>query len=57
MLKAKFIALKKRMENIGPYLGKQYTKALGKGLFEIRLKSHEGIARVFFCLLENKEIM
>ena len=32
-------------------------KAFGDGLFELRLKGAEGIARVFFCTLIGKRIV
>ena len=38
-----------RMEIYGPDLGMPHTRAMGDGLFELRLKSAEGIARVFYC--------
>ena len=31
--------------------------AMRKGLFELRLKSNEGIGRVFFGVLENRRIV
>jgi len=34
-----------------------HTQAMGQGLFELRLKSKEGIGRVFFCLLSAQRIM
>ena len=34
-----------------------HTKAFGDGLFELRLKGREGIARVFFCTLVGKRIV
>jgi phage-related protein len=45
------------MEAIGPNLGEPHTKALGEGLFELRLKGAEGIARVFFCALVGRRIV
>ena len=41
----------------GPALGAPYTKALGDGLFEIRAKEKEGIARSFFCTLVGQEVV
>ncbi|SDH89845.1 type II toxin-antitoxin system RelE/ParE family toxin [Paraburkholderia phenazinium] len=38
-----------RMEQYGPNLGEPHTQSMGGGLFEMRLKGAEGIARVFFC--------
>ena len=45
------------MVALGPNLGAPHTKAFGDGLFELRLKSVEGIARVFFCMLIGKRIV
>jgi phage-related protein len=42
---------------IGPNLGEPHTKAMGGGLFELRLKGAEGIARVFYCTLIGKRIV
>ena len=36
-----------RMEAFGPDLGMPHTRAMDDGLIELRLKSVEGIARVF----------
>jgi phage-related protein len=33
------------------------TRPMGKGLFEMRLKSEEGIGRVFFCNRPNRQTM
>jgi phage-related protein len=30
---------------------------MGKGLFEMRMKSKEGIGRVFFCTLSGRRIV
>lgn len=47
-----------RMGLYGPDLGMPHTRAMGAGLFELRLKSKEGISRVFFCtVVEQKIIM
>ena len=56
-LAARFIVLTRRMVAIGPNLGEPHTKALGDGLFELRLKGAEGIARVFFCTQIGKRIV
>ena len=34
------------METFGPQLGMPHTRALGKGVYKLRLKGREGIARV-----------
>lgn len=57
-LQARYIHLTQRMEEFGPDLGMPHTSgAMGKGLFELRTKSKEGIARVFFCLRANPAIL
>jgi phage-related protein len=45
------------MEHYGPDLGMPHTKAMGDGLFELRLKAAEGIARVFYCTMVRKRIV
>jgi phage-related protein len=42
---------------VGTYLGPPHTDAFGDGLFELRLKGAEGIARVFFCALIGRRIL
>ena len=42
---------------VGPNLREPHTKAMGGGLFELRLKGAEGIARVFYCALIGKRIV
>ena len=57
-LAARYIMLTRRMVVLGPNLGGPHTKAFfGEGLFELRLKGAEGIARVFFCTLVGKRIV
>ena len=56
-LAARYIVLTRRMIALGPNIGEPHTKAFGGGLFELRLKGAEGIARVFFCTLMGKRIV
>jgi phage-related protein len=56
-LQARYIALTDRMIEYGPNLGLPHTDAFGGGLFELRLKGAEGIARVFFCTMVEQEII
>jgi phage-related protein len=56
-LAARYIVLTRRMTAVGPNLGPPHTEAFGDGLFELRLKGAEGIARVFFCSLVARQIM
>ena len=41
----------------GSNLGLPHTKSLNSGLFELRLKSKEGIGRVFYCTKVGKNIV
>ena len=45
------------MIEFGSNLGLPHTKAIDRGLFELRVKSKEGIARVFFCTKIGKKII
>jgi phage-related protein len=56
-LQARYVHLTERMLTFGPDLGMPHTRAMGQGLFELRLKSKEGIGRVFFCNLPDRQIM
>ena len=56
-LAARYIVLTRRMIALGPNMGEPHTKAFGDGLFELRLKGDEGIARVFFCTLAGRRIV
>jgi phage-related protein len=56
-LAARYIVLTRRMVALGPNLGEPHTKAFGNGLFELRLKGPEGIARVFFCTIVDRRIV
>ena len=56
-LAARYVVLTRRMAALGPDLGHPHTRAFGRGLFELRLKGVEGIARVFFCTLASRRIV
>ncbi|MDO9177110.1 MAG: type II toxin-antitoxin system RelE/ParE family toxin [Agitococcus sp.] len=56
-LQGKYVRLAERMEIFGANLGAPHTKAFGDGLFELRLKGAEGIARVFYCTLVGQKIV
>lgn len=47
-LLARYLHLTDMMQEFGGHLGMPHTRALGDGLFELRVKSKEGIARVFY---------
>ena len=54
---ARYLHLTDRMVEYGPDLGMPHTRAIGSGLFELRLKSGEGIGRVFYCTLVERRIV
>ena len=56
-LAARYVVLTRRMVALGPNLGEPHTKAFGEGLFELRLKGAEGIARVFYCMLIGRRVV
>jgi len=56
-IQARYVHLTNRMVEFGPNLGMPHTRAMGSGLFELRMKSKEGIARVFFYTLAKQRIM
>lgn len=56
-LAARYVVLTRRITAIGPNLGSPHTESIGDGLFELRLKGREGIARVFFCALVGRRVM
>ena len=42
---ARFLRYAERMEAYGPDLGMPHTRSMGGGIFELRIKAAEGIAR------------
>jgi phage-related protein len=54
---ARYLHLTDRMVEYGPDLGMPHTRAMGSGLLELRLKSGEGIGRVFYCTLVERRIV
>lgn len=54
---ARYLRYTDRMEEYGPDLGMPHSRAMGDGLFELRLKAAEGISRVFFCTLVGRKIV
>ena len=56
-IQARYIHLTDRMKAYGANLGMPHTKAMKDGLFELRMKSKEGIGRVLYCTLVNKKII
>lgn len=56
-IRVRYMALTLRMAEHGPNLGEPHTEAFGGGLFELRLKGAEGVARVFYCTLVGRRIV
>jgi len=56
-LLARYLHLTDLMMEYGSNLGMPHTKSMNDGLFELRLKSKEGIARVFYCTQVGKNII
>jgi len=56
-LAARYVFLTRPMTAIGAHLGPPHTDAFGDGLYELRLKGADGIARVFFCTLVGRRIV
>lgn len=53
----RYLRYSDRMEVYGPDLGMPHTRAMGDGLFELRLKAAEGIARVLYCTVVGRKIV
>lgn len=54
---ADFLRLIELMEVYGADLRMPHSRAMGKGLFELRCKGSEGVGRAFYCTLVGKEIV
>ncbi len=56
-IKASFIRIAELIKEFGPDLGRPHTVQLENGLYEIRTKGREGIARSLFCTVKDQEIV
>jgi len=57
-IKAKFVRIIELIEKHGPdEIGMPHIKPLGRGLFEIRAKSDEGLGRAPFCMIKGKIVI
>lgn len=56
-LLARYLRMTEMLIEFGPNLGMPHTKTLGDGLFELRVKGREGIARVFYCTVRERRII
>ena len=55
-MQARMLKLLELMEKHGANLGPPHTKAMGGGLFEIRVKAADGIGRGLFCYLKGTHV-
>lgn len=55
-IRADFARLTELLEEFG-VLRLPHSRAMGDGLFELRPKGREGIARVFYCTMIGKKIV
>lgn len=56
-IRAAYFRLTQLLVEFGMDLRLPHSRAMGDGLFELRPKGKEGIARVFYCMLIRKRIM
>ena len=49
--------MRSALEVYGPDLGMPHTRAMDDGLFELRIKAAEGIARVLYCTVVDRRIV
>lgn len=56
-LLSRYLRLTDLMLEFGSNLGMPHTRAIDSGLFELRVKSKEGVARVFCCTKIGKIII
>jgi phage-related protein len=56
-IRARYFQLIDRIVHYGPNLGMPHTRAMGDGLFEMRMKGREGIGRAPFCSVVGQRIV
>lgn len=56
-IRASFLRIAETMQEQGPNIGMPHTRAMGAGLFEVRAKGREGIARAFYCTIVGQRIV
>jgi len=54
---ADYVHLTDLIENHGVNLKMPHSRAMGEGLFELRPKGEEGIARIFYCTQVEQSIV
>ena len=56
-MRARYAVYTERMKQFGANPGLPLSRAMGGGLFELRLKDADGIARVFYCVVHERRIV
>ena len=56
-IRASYTRLTELLEEFGLDLRMPHSRAMGGGLFELRPKGREGIARVFYCMKLGRRII
>ena len=56
-IRASYARLTELLEEFGLDLRMLHSRAMGGGLFELRPRGREGIARVFYCMKVGKRII
>jgi len=56
-IRASYARLTNLLEEFGLDLRMPHSRAMGGGLFELRPKGREGIARVFYCMKVGRKIV
>lgn len=54
---ASFLRITELIEEFGPDLVRPQTAPLGRGLYEIRARGPEGVARAVFCTAPEREVV
>ncbi|MHB8858084.1 MAG: type II toxin-antitoxin system RelE/ParE family toxin [Thermoleophilia bacterium] len=54
---ADYARLAELLMEFGPDLKMPHSKAMGKGLFELRTSGREGIGRVMYCFVMGKRVV
>ena len=56
-IRASYVRLTELLEEFGLELRMPHSRAMGGGLFELRPRGREGIARVFYCMNVGRKII
>ena len=56
-IRAAYVRLTELLEEFGLELRMPHSRAMGGGLFELRPRGREGIARVFYCTMVGRRIV